>query len=109
LKKMESRAMQVPRWRMLTDALFGTIGPHNSRACRRLGLKSRRRRFGDPSRKKTSELTQRRLRARLYSAPPRSHSYVMAKSTPADVLVPPRDIRFELEAARGAHWLSGDP
>jgi predicted metal-dependent hydrolase len=33
----------------------------------------------------------------------------MAKSTPADVIVPPRDIRFDVDAARGAHWLGGDP
>ncbi|MGE0045667.1 MAG: metal-dependent hydrolase [Hyphomonadaceae bacterium] len=32
-----------------------------------------------------------------------------AKSTPADVPVPPRDIRFDLEAARRGHWLNGDP
>jgi predicted metal-dependent hydrolase len=32
-----------------------------------------------------------------------------AKSTPADVQVPPRDIRFDVDAAKGGHWLGGDP
>lgn len=32
-----------------------------------------------------------------------------AKSTPSDVKVPPRDIHFNVEAARGGHWLGGDP
>lgn len=32
-----------------------------------------------------------------------------AKSTPADVTIPPRDIRFDVEAARQGHWLGGDP
>lgn len=32
-----------------------------------------------------------------------------AKTTPADVDVHPRDIRFDLEAARKGHWLGGDP
>lgn len=32
-----------------------------------------------------------------------------AKTTPADVDVLPRDIRFDLEAARKGHWLGGDP
>ncbi|MEZ6024534.1 MAG: metal-dependent hydrolase, partial [Hyphomonadaceae bacterium] len=32
-----------------------------------------------------------------------------AKSTPADVQVPPRDIHFDVEAARAGHWLGGDP
>jgi hypothetical protein len=32
-----------------------------------------------------------------------------AKSTPADVHVPPRDIRFDIEAARQGHWMGGDP
>jgi predicted metal-dependent hydrolase len=31
------------------------------------------------------------------------------KSTPAEVEVPPRDICFELSAARDRHWLGGDP
>lgn len=33
----------------------------------------------------------------------------MTKSTPADVTVPPRDIHFDVAAAKGAHWLGGDP
>ncbi len=33
----------------------------------------------------------------------------MAKSTPADVKVPPRDIRFDVAAAKSGHWLGGDP
>jgi uncharacterized protein len=33
----------------------------------------------------------------------------MTKSTPADVHVPPRDIHFDVEAARTGHWLGGDP
>lgn len=32
-----------------------------------------------------------------------------AKTTPADVDVQPRDIHFDLEAARNGHWLGGDP
>jgi hypothetical protein len=32
-----------------------------------------------------------------------------AKTTPADVKVPPRDIRFDLDAAKNNHWLGGDP
>jgi uncharacterized protein len=32
-----------------------------------------------------------------------------AKSTPADVHVPPRDIHFNVEAAKTGHWLGGDP
>lgn len=32
-----------------------------------------------------------------------------AKSTPADVHVPPRDIRFDLSSAKNGHWLGGDP
>jgi len=32
-----------------------------------------------------------------------------AKSTPADVNIPPRDIHFDVEAARAGHWLGGDP
>lgn len=32
-----------------------------------------------------------------------------AKTTPADVDVLPRDIRFDLESARQGHWLGGDP
>jgi predicted metal-dependent hydrolase len=32
-----------------------------------------------------------------------------AKTTPTDLNVAPRDIRFDLEAARQGHWLSGDP
>lgn len=32
-----------------------------------------------------------------------------ARTTPADVDVLPRDIRFDLEAARKGHWLGGDP
>ncbi|MBS0383972.1 MAG: metal-dependent hydrolase, partial [Proteobacteria bacterium] len=31
------------------------------------------------------------------------------KSTPADVNVPPRDIHFDVAAARNSHWLGGDP
>jgi len=34
---------------------------------------------------------------------------VSAKSTPADVHVPPRDIHFNVNAAKTGHWLSGDP
>jgi predicted metal-dependent hydrolase len=33
----------------------------------------------------------------------------MAKSTPADVAVPPRDIHFDVSEARNGHWLGGDP
>lgn len=33
----------------------------------------------------------------------------MAKSTPADVKVPPRDIHFDVAAAKSGHWLGGDP
>ena len=32
-----------------------------------------------------------------------------AKTTPTDLDVAPRDIRFDLDAARQGHWLSGDP
>lgn len=32
-----------------------------------------------------------------------------AKSTPADVNVPPRDIHFDVAAAQNGHWLGGDP
>ena len=32
-----------------------------------------------------------------------------AKSTPADVKIPPRDIRFDVEGAKRRHWLGGDP
>ncbi|WP_374573759.1 metal-dependent hydrolase [Phenylobacterium sp.] len=32
-----------------------------------------------------------------------------AKTTPADLAVEPRDIHFDLEAARKGHWLAGDP
>ena len=32
-----------------------------------------------------------------------------AKTTPADLAVEPRDIHFDLEAARKGHWLGGDP
>lgn len=32
-----------------------------------------------------------------------------AKSTPADVQVPPRDIHFDLSSAKKGHWLGGDP
>lgn len=32
-----------------------------------------------------------------------------AKTTPADVPVRPRDIRFDVEAAGKGHWLGGDP
>jgi predicted metal-dependent hydrolase len=32
-----------------------------------------------------------------------------AKSTPADVHVPPRDIHFDVDAAKTGHWLGGDP
>lgn len=31
------------------------------------------------------------------------------KTTPADVAIPPRDIHFDVEAARNGHWLGGDP
>jgi predicted metal-dependent hydrolase len=31
------------------------------------------------------------------------------KTTPADVHVLPRDIRFDVDAAKSGHWLSGDP
>lgn len=33
----------------------------------------------------------------------------MTKSTPADVKVPPRDIHFDVAAAKSGHWLGGDP
>lgn len=33
----------------------------------------------------------------------------MTKQTPEDVDVRPRDIRFDVETARNAHWLGGDP
>lgn len=33
----------------------------------------------------------------------------MTKSTPADVEVPPRDIHFDVAAAKNTHWLGGDP
>lgn len=32
-----------------------------------------------------------------------------AKQTPADVQIPPRDLHFNVEAAKSGHWLSGDP
>lgn len=32
-----------------------------------------------------------------------------AKTTPADVHVPPRDIHFDVDAAKSGHWLGGDP
>ncbi len=32
-----------------------------------------------------------------------------AKSTPADVNVPPRDIHFDVAAAKAGHWMGGDP
>jgi predicted metal-dependent hydrolase len=32
-----------------------------------------------------------------------------AKTTPADVHVPPRDIHFDVDAAQKGHWLGGDP
>lgn len=32
-----------------------------------------------------------------------------AKTTPADVKIPPRDIHFDFEGANARHWLSGDP
>lgn len=32
-----------------------------------------------------------------------------SKTTPSDLDVQPRDIRFDLEAARTGHWLGGDP
>ncbi|MEQ1754775.1 MAG: metal-dependent hydrolase [Micropepsaceae bacterium] len=32
-----------------------------------------------------------------------------AKTTPADVQVPARDIRFDLSSAKNGHWLAGDP
>jgi predicted metal-dependent hydrolase len=31
------------------------------------------------------------------------------KTTPADVHVPPRDIHFDVDAAKKGHWLGGDP
>lgn len=31
------------------------------------------------------------------------------KTTPADVEVPPRDIHFDVAAAKSGHWLGGDP
>lgn len=33
----------------------------------------------------------------------------MPKSTPADVKIPPRDIRFDVAAAKDRRWLGGDP
>lgn len=33
----------------------------------------------------------------------------MTKSTPADVAVPPRDIHFDVAAAKAGHWMGGDP
>jgi predicted metal-dependent hydrolase len=33
----------------------------------------------------------------------------MPKTTPADVAVPPRDIHFDVAAAKSGHWLGGDP
>jgi len=33
----------------------------------------------------------------------------MTKSTPADVKIPPRDIHFDVDAAKSGHWLGGDP
>ncbi|MEZ5956767.1 MAG: metal-dependent hydrolase [Hyphomonadaceae bacterium] len=32
-----------------------------------------------------------------------------AKTTPADVKIPPRDIRFDFDGVKTRHWLSGDP
>lgn len=32
-----------------------------------------------------------------------------AKSTPADVAIPPRDIRFDVADAKDRHWFGGDP
>ena len=32
-----------------------------------------------------------------------------AKATPGDVSIPPRNLRFDVEPARNAHWLGGDP
>ena len=32
-----------------------------------------------------------------------------SKSTPADIQVPPRDIRFDVSSAKNGHWLGGDP
>jgi len=32
-----------------------------------------------------------------------------AKTTPADVHIPPRDIHFDVDAAKRGHWLGGDP
>ncbi len=32
-----------------------------------------------------------------------------AKSTPADVKIPPRDIHFQVDPAKAHHWLGGDP
>lgn len=31
------------------------------------------------------------------------------KSTPSDIHVPPRDIRFDVASAKDGHWLGGDP
>jgi predicted metal-dependent hydrolase len=33
----------------------------------------------------------------------------MSQRTPGDVIVRPRDIRFDTEGARGRHWFGGDP
>jgi predicted metal-dependent hydrolase len=33
----------------------------------------------------------------------------MTKSTPADLHVPPRDIHFDVAAAKARHWMGGDP
>ncbi|MFT3727549.1 MAG: metal-dependent hydrolase [Terricaulis sp.] len=32
-----------------------------------------------------------------------------AKSTPADVNIPPRDLHFDVDAVKKGHWLGGDP
>lgn len=38
-----------------------------------------------------------------------TQTLTQAKTTPGDLNVAPRDIRFDLEAVRAGHWLSGDP
>lgn len=39
----------------------------------------------------------------------RGAARMTAKTTPADVSVPPRDIHFDVAAAGSGHWLGGDP
>ncbi|PHY19794.1 metal-dependent hydrolase [Caulobacter sp. BP25] len=40
---------------------------------------------------------------------PTTHTKTLAKHTPDDLAVAPRDIRFDLDKARQGHWLGGDP